>query len=198
MSCKIRSLIIGIIIMAASGCDGYYWLVHVPDEGDNSAADSLSYAYSEAKGLFSVRIDGGQTQSPYTRKVQAGDLRIYLDGRCEDSCEYIFPQPSIISGPNVIYPGGLFANFYPLEGDKKKNIFNVRRQKGEDLNEINLAVAPGRVKMRFDYAPYYESLGFLQFPIMANFGYVVCGSDTVAIDSVKFDATRQRPPDSER
>lgn len=194
MLSKIRSLTIGILIIAASGCDGYYWLVHVPDEGDMSAADTISYAYSETTGTFSVKIDGGDTQSPYTRKVQAGGLKIYWESRCEDSCKYVFRRPCILSDTSVIYPGGFSADYYPLENNRKKSISNRYRKQGDDLNEISFGVAPGRVKIWLGYSTYYEGLGFLHFPIIANFGYVICGRDTISIDSIKFDATRKSPP----
>jgi len=193
MFSKIRSLIISILIIAASGCDGGYWLVHIPDEGDEPAADSRSYTYSETKGAFCVKIEGGATQSPYTRKVQARYLTIYWESRCEDSCEYVFRQPSIISGHNIISPTTFFADYYPLESNKRKDIDGLNRYERDDLSEITFAVAPGRVKLSFRYSSFYDSLGFLQFPITANFGYIVCGGDTLTIDSIKFGATRKGP-----
>jgi len=194
MAYKMRALLTGISIFFVSGCDGYYRLVHIPNEGDITADTSIRYTYRDSDGRLSVEIYGGASQSPYTSKVEAGHLWLFMESRCEDSCEYVFWRPYLISGRNTIHPDIFSADYIPLGNEKKMDIVDLRRDEDDNLDEMVFTVGPGHVKSALHYSSYYDTIGLLEFPIAVNMGYIVCGNDTINIEGIKFEASRRIPP----
>ncbi|MCK5124994.1 MAG: hypothetical protein KAR42_01955 [candidate division Zixibacteria bacterium] len=190
MILRSRVIFIVSVILIFSGCDGIYHLIHVSDEGNGKSSKPQHFIYCNPDSTLYVEISGGCIQEPLTKKVKAAGLYIYMNSQCQDSCEYVFSRTSILSGSHAIYPDDISVNYFSLNSSKKENLIEYDGKEKSYFKEVSFLIGPGRMEVFFSYSSFYDSLGYLHFPIKADIGYIVHGSDTVSLNDIDFSAVR--------
>ena len=96
-------LVLSLMILSSilCGCDGYYYLLPLADESRAHYQSAGNELIVESENAV-VKIRGGGTQSPYTGKVQAGHLSVYVELEVLDSSECVFTSPVIHSAGQCI------------------------------------------------------------------------------------------------
>jgi hypothetical protein len=174
------------------GCDGYYHLLPVEDEGDVPRYNAQNEILMVVSENLIVKILGGATQPPFTRKVEAGHLWISVRIDSKKPVDWYITQPTITTdtgwGATADY---LYASHRSRDTSKKRKLYDLSRRDNDAVENIQLNLAPGTAWCDIHFYSFYDRYGFLVFPITVDLGRIICAGDTIDLHELKFNATRR-------